>query len=55
MGANGKTGGGKGKFVIIGGGPTTTAVRDYAGADAWSLDPKVGVDTCKEFVLKQGS
>jgi len=45
----------KGKFVIIGGGPTTTAVRDYVGADAWSLDPKVGVDTCKEFVLQQGS
>jgi methylmalonyl-CoA mutase cobalamin-binding domain/chain len=45
----------KGKFVIIGGGPTTTAVRDYVGADAWSLDPKVGVDISKEFVLQQGS
>jgi methylmalonyl-CoA mutase cobalamin-binding domain/chain len=44
----------KGKFVIIGGGPTTTAVRDYVGADAWSLDPKVGVDMSKEFVLQQG-
>ena len=40
----------EGRYVIIGGGPTTTAVRDYAGADAWSLDPKAGVNMCRDFV-----
>ncbi|MGQ9675340.1 MAG: cobalamin-dependent protein [Chloroflexota bacterium] len=39
-----------GRFVIIGGGPTTTAVRDYVGADAWSLDPTAGVELCASFV-----
>ncbi len=38
-----------GRYVIIGGGPTTGAVRDYVGADAWSLDPKVGVNLCRDF------
>ena len=37
-------------FVIIGGGPTTAGVRDYVGADAWTLNPKRGVDLCKEFL-----
>lgn len=41
----------EGRFVIIGGGPTTPAVRDYVGADAWSLDPKEGAERCKAFVL----
>jgi methylmalonyl-CoA mutase cobalamin-binding domain/chain len=40
----------EGRFVIIGGGPTTPTVRDYVGADAWSLDPKEGADWCKAFV-----
>ncbi len=40
----------EGKYVIIGGGPTTEAVRDYVGADAWTLDPREGVELCKEFV-----
>jgi len=40
----------KGRYVILGGGPTTMTVRDYVGADAWSLDPKEGVNWCKDFV-----
>ncbi len=40
------------RFVIIGGGPTTAAVRDYVGADAWSLNPNIGVQMCREFVEK---
>ena len=40
----------EGKFVIIGGGPTTPTVRDYIKADAWTLDPKVGVNLCRDFV-----
>ncbi|MDI6831656.1 MAG: uroporphyrinogen decarboxylase family protein [Actinomycetota bacterium] len=40
----------EGRFVIIGGGPTTTEVRDYVGADAWTLDPKRGVDLCRDFL-----
>lgn len=39
-----------GRYVIIGGGPTTEAVRDYVGADAWTLDPHEGVNWCKNFV-----
>ena len=39
-----------GRYVIIGGGPTTAAVRDYAGADAWTLDPKEGVNLCRDFL-----
>ena len=38
------------RFVIIGGGPTTPKVRDHAGADAWTLDPKQGVNMCRDFV-----
>ena len=41
-----------GRFVIIGGGPTTAEVRDYTGADAWTLDPKKGVNMCIEFLKK---
>lgn len=40
----------QGRYVILGGGPTTEAVREYAGADAWSLNPKEGVNWCKDFV-----
>ena len=40
----------KGRFVIIGGGPTTMQVRDYVGADAWTLDPKEGINWCRDFV-----
>ncbi len=40
----------KDRFVIIGGGPTTEAVRDYVGADAWSLDPKEGVNMCINYL-----
>ncbi|MFH1950601.1 MAG: cobalamin-dependent protein [Pseudomonadota bacterium] len=39
-----------GRYVIIGGGPTTAAVRDYVGADAWTLDPKEGVNLCRDFL-----
>lgn len=42
----------EGRLVIIGGGPTTDAVRSYVGADLWSLDPKWGVNRCLEFVNK---
>jgi methanogenic corrinoid protein MtbC1 len=42
----------KDRFVIIGGGPTTAAVRDYVGADVWSLNPNIGVQLCREFVEK---
>ena len=45
----------QGRFVIIGGGPTTQSVRDYVGADAWSLDPQEGVNWCRDFVTKQRS
>jgi methylmalonyl-CoA mutase cobalamin-binding domain/chain len=38
------------RFVIIGGGPTTPGVRDFVGADAWTLNPKQGVDMCREFL-----
>ncbi len=41
------------RYVIIGGGPTTPTVRDYVRADAWTLDPKEGVNWCKRF-LKDG-
>jgi methylmalonyl-CoA mutase cobalamin-binding domain/chain len=40
----------QGRYVIIGGGPTTAQVRDYVGADAWTLDPKEGINRCREFV-----
>jgi methanogenic corrinoid protein MtbC1 len=40
----------QGRFVIIGGGPTTPEVRDYVGADAWTLNPKQGADLCREFL-----
>jgi len=38
------------RFVIIGGGPTTEAVRDYVGADAWSLNPVTGINMCKDYL-----
>ncbi len=38
------------RFVIIGGGPTSEAVRDYAGADAWTLNPIIGINLCRDFV-----
>jgi methylmalonyl-CoA mutase cobalamin-binding domain/chain len=38
------------RFVISGGGPTTAAVRDYVRADAWTLNPKEGVNWCRKFV-----
>lgn len=41
----------KGRYVIIGGGPTTATVRDYVKADAWTLDPKEGVNWCKDFLF----
>lgn len=45
----------EGCFVIIGGGPTTPEVRDYVGADAWTLNPKLGVDLCRDFMASTGS
>jgi len=42
------------RFIIIGGGPTTEIVRDYVGADAWTLDPKAGVNMCRDFMEGQG-
>jgi methylmalonyl-CoA mutase cobalamin-binding domain/chain len=44
----------EGRFVILGGGPTTKTVQEYVGADAWSLDPKAGVDLCKDFAVGKG-
>jgi methylmalonyl-CoA mutase cobalamin-binding domain/chain len=44
-----------GRYVIIGGGPTTKTVRDYVGADAWTLDPKKGVNWCRDFVYGMGA
>jgi methanogenic corrinoid protein MtbC1 len=38
------------RYVILGGGPTTAAVRDYVHADAWTLNPKEGVNWCVDFV-----
>lgn len=43
----------QGRFVILGGGPTTAAVRDYVGADAWTLNPQEGVNWCKSFVQEE--
>ena len=40
-----------GRYVIVGGGPTTRAVKDYVGADAQTLDPKEGVNWCRDFVI----
>jgi methanogenic corrinoid protein MtbC1/uroporphyrinogen-III decarboxylase len=40
----------EGRFVIIGGGPTTETVRDFIGADAWTLDPKKGAKMCIDFI-----
>jgi methylmalonyl-CoA mutase cobalamin-binding domain/chain len=46
----------QGRYVIIGGGPTTAQVRDFVGADAWTLDPKEGINRCRAFVQgKAGS
>jgi methanogenic corrinoid protein MtbC1 len=45
----------EGRFVIIGGGPTTTRVRDFVGADAWTLDPREGVDLCRRFLGRKGA
>lgn len=39
-----------GRFVIIGGGPTTEGVRDFVGADAWTLNPKKGVNLCEDYL-----
>jgi methylmalonyl-CoA mutase cobalamin-binding domain/chain len=44
----------KGRYVIIGGGPTTMQVRDYVCADAWTLDPKEGINWCRDFVQGRG-
>ena len=38
------------RYVILGGGPTSETVRDYVGADAWTLDPKQGVNWCRNFI-----
>lgn len=40
----------KGRYVIIGGGPTTETVREHVKADAWTLNPKEGVNWCRDFV-----
>ncbi|MBW1849566.1 MAG: cobalamin-dependent protein [Deltaproteobacteria bacterium] len=41
------------RYVIIGGGPTSSTVRDYIGADAWTLNPKEGVNWCRDFIEGQ--
>jgi len=43
-----------GRYVIIGGGPTTSTVKDYIGADAWTLNPKEGVNWCRDFMEGSG-
>ena len=37
---------------IFGGGPTTPEVRDFVDADAWTINPKEGVDMCRDYVKK---
>ena len=44
-----------GRLVIIGGGPTTEAVRAHVGADAWTLNPKEGVNICRDYLAGTGS
>ena len=39
-------------LVIIGGGPTTESVRVHVGADAWTLNPKEGVNICREYLSR---
>jgi len=38
------------RYVIIGGGPVTETVRVHVCADAWTLDPKQGVNWSRDFV-----
>lgn len=44
----------EGRFVIIGGGPTSETVRDYVGADAWTLNPVIGINMCRDFIKELG-
>jgi methylmalonyl-CoA mutase cobalamin-binding domain/chain len=44
----------EGRYVIIGGGPTTIQVQDHVGADAWTLDPKEGINWCRDFIEGRG-
>ncbi len=44
----------EGRFVIIGGGPTTEGVCEFVGADAWTLDPRAGVKMCAGFLSPRG-
>jgi len=37
-------------FVIIGGGVITELVRRDVGADAWTMDPPVGVRLCLDYI-----
>ncbi len=43
----------EGRYVIIGGGPTTAKVKDHVGADAWTLNPQEGVNLCRAFTAPQ--
>lgn len=36
--------------IIIGGNPVTQEVCDYVGADAWAVNPQLGVNLCREWV-----
>ncbi|MBU2548817.1 MAG: cobalamin-dependent protein [Proteobacteria bacterium] len=40
------------RFVIIGGGPVTVTVRDFTGADAWTLNPKEGIGMCQDYLAQ---
>jgi len=36
--------------IIIGGCPVTEVVKNYTGADAWSLNPQTAVGICRAWV-----
>jgi len=43
----------KDTFVIMGGGVTTSLVREQVEADAQTLDPTEGIRLCKQFIQKK--
>lgn len=36
--------------IIIGGNPVTQEVCEYVGADAWAVNPQLGVNQCRDWV-----
>lgn len=39
----------EGRYIIVGGGVVTQTVQEYVTADAWTTDPKQGVNLCRAF------